>query len=214
MNVLVIGANGQVGQHVIDQLKDRNHKTTAMVRKQEQVDKMKQLGADEVIVADLEGDFSKAFQGQEAVIFTAGSGGATGADKTLTVDLWGAIKSFKYAEHAAVKQFVQLSSIGAGDPDAQPDKIKHYMVAKAVSDQMLMTTALNYTIVRPGPLTNDPATGLIAKAETFTDVGDRSISRADVATVLIESLTNEAVRRQAFEILEGDKQLADALSES
>lgn len=67
MNVLVIGANGQVGQHVIDQLKDRNHKTTAMVRKQEQVDKMKQLGADEVIVADLEGDFSKAFQGQEAL---------------------------------------------------------------------------------------------------------------------------------------------------
>lgn len=214
MNVLVIGANGQVGQHVIDQLKDRDHKTTAMVRKQEQVDKMKQLGADKVFVADLEDNFSAAFQGQDSVIFVAGSGGSTGADKTLTIDLWGAIKSFQYSERASIKQFVQLSSIGAGNPDAQPDKIKHYMVAKAVSDQMLMTTSLNYTIVRPGPLTNDPAAGSITKADAFKEVGDRSISRADVATVLIESLTNESVRGQAFEILEGDKQITDALSES
>ncbi|WP_054705464.1 SDR family oxidoreductase [Bacillus sp. JCM 19041] len=211
MNVLVIGANGQVGKHVIEGLAKSDHKAIAMVRKEEQVDKMKELGADEVVLANLEEDFSHAYTDIDAVIFAAGSGGSTGADKTLVIDLWGAIKAFQYAEKANIKHFVQLSSIGAGDPDGQPDKIKHYMVAKAVSDQMLMATSLNYTIVRPGPLTNDAAVGSIETSDMFKEIGDRSIPRADVANVLIESLSTETVRNKAFELLAGDQVIKRAL---
>lgn len=163
---------------------------------------MKELGADDVVIADLEDDFSEAFTQADAVLFAAGSGGSTGADKTLTVDLWGAIKAFRYAEDASIKQFVQLSSIGAGNPDAQPDKIKHYMVAKAVADQVLMSTSLSYSIVRPGVLTNDKPAGTIQAKAEFEQLSDSSISRADVAAVLIESLTNEATHAKPLKLLE------------
>ncbi|UTR06227.1 SDR family oxidoreductase [Alkalihalobacillus sp. LMS6] len=212
MNVLVIGANGQVGKHVVKQLKESEHTSIAMVRKEEQVATMNDLGAGEVVIADLEDDFSHAFKQADAVIFAAGSGGSTGADKTLVIDLWGAIKSFQYAEKASINHFVQLSSIGAGDPDGQPDKIKHYMVAKAVSDQMLMSTSLSYSIVRPGPLTNEEATGKIKVADAFNNVGEDSITRADVATALIDSLTNKATHGKAFEILAGEEEISNALS--
>ncbi|MED4128338.1 MULTISPECIES: SDR family oxidoreductase [Shouchella] len=212
MNVLVIGANGQVGKHLIQQLQESEHTSIAMVRKKEQVETMKELGADDVVIADLEDDFSEAFTQADAVLFAAGSGGSTGADKTLTVDLWGAIKAFRYAEDASIKQFVQLSSIGAGNPDAQPDKIKHYMVAKAVADQVLMSTSLSYSIVRPGVLTNDKPAGTIQAKAEFEQLSDSSISRADVAAVLIESLTNEATHGKAFEIIGGSEQRTDALS--
>lgn len=92
MNVLVIGSNGAVGRKVISQLKDTDHSSVALVRKEEQVNELKDLGADKVVVQDLEDDFSNAFEGVDSVIFTAGSGGSTGADKTLLVDLLGAKK--------------------------------------------------------------------------------------------------------------------------
>src|SRR5690606_31120304 len=98
MNVLVIGANGQVGRNIVKELAESDHEATAMVRKEEQVDHLKELGASKVVLADLEKDFCDAFDGVEAVIFAAGSGPKTGPDKPLTIDLWGSVKAAKYAE--------------------------------------------------------------------------------------------------------------------
>ena len=88
MDVLVIGANGQVGRNIVKELADTNHNAVAMVRKEEQKAKMEELGASKVVLADLEEDFSNAFDNVDAVIFAAGSGPKTGAEKTLTIDLW------------------------------------------------------------------------------------------------------------------------------
>lgn len=211
MNVLVIGANGQVGRKIVKELADSNHKATAMVRKEEQVDKLKEIGADNVVLANLEEDFSSAFDDVDAVIFAAGSGGSTGADKTMTVDLYGSIKAVDYAMDKGVKRFVQLSSVGSANPDEQEDKIKHYMVAKGVADRHLQQTDLDYTIVRPGPLSNDEAKGEIKISHEFPGIGDGSIPRADVAHILVDVLDRNNTYRKTFEVIEGEKEVGEVL---
>jgi uncharacterized protein YbjT (DUF2867 family) len=212
MNVLVIGANGQVGRKIVKNLADSKHDATAMVRKEEQVNKLKEIGAKNVILANLEEDFSFAFDGADAVIFAAGSGGSTGPDKTITVDLYGSIKAADYAKEKGIKRFVQLSSVGSANPDEQDDKIKHYMVAKGVADRHLQETDLDYTILRPGPLTNDEAKGKIKVSDEFFTLDDGSISRADVAHILTDVLDRVNTHKKTFEVLHGDKEIGEVLS--
>ncbi|UJL46730.1 SDR family oxidoreductase [Virgibacillus sp. NKC19-16] len=213
MNVLVIGANGKVGKKIVQKLADSKHEAIAMVRKEEQMDKLKEIGASNVVLADLEKDFSHAFDGVDAVIFAAGSGGSTGADKTLIVDLWGSIKAMDMAKEKGIKRFVQLSSIGAGNPDEQGDKIKHYMVAKGVADRSLQATDLDYTIVRPGVLTDEDPIGKIKTADVFSsNIDDKSITRADVAHVLVNVLERPNTSKKAFEVLQGEKSIGEAMN--
>ena len=211
MDVLVIGANGQVGRKIVKELADSKHNATAMVRKEEQVDKLKEIGADNVVLADLEKDFSHVFDGVDAVIFAAGSGGSTGADKTLTVDLWGSIKAADFSKKKGIKRFVQLSSVGSSDPDEQDDKIKPYMVAKGVADRNLRQMDLDYTIVRPGPLSNDEAKEKIKISDKFSNIGDGSITRADVAQILVDVLDCNNTYKKTFEVLQGEKEIGEAL---
>ncbi|TWT02476.1 SDR family oxidoreductase [Planomicrobium sp. CPCC 101079] len=212
MNVLVIGANGQVGQKIVKALADSQHEATAMVRKEEQVENLKELGASRVVLGNLEEDFSDAYEGVDAVIFAAGSGGSTGADKTLTIDLWGAVKAAKYAEEKGVKRFVQLSSIGSGNPDAGGEEMKPYLVAKRTADDLLRNTSLDYTIVRPGSLANEDPVGKIEIAEDgFPSMEGRSITRADVATLLVDVLGRSNTYHKTFEVLQGDTVIEDAL---
>ena len=97
-----------------------------------------------IVEQDLENDFSRAFEGVDQVIFSAGSGGATGADKTLLIDLWAAVKAINYAVDAKVKHFIIVSSIGADAPDNIESSIKPYLVAKHMADQHLINSELNY----------------------------------------------------------------------
>lgn len=204
MKVLVIGANGQVGKQIVQELANSQHEAIAMVRKEEQVDKLKELGAADVVLADLEQDFSSAFDGVDAAIFAAGSGPSTGADKTLTIDLWGAAKAAKYAEEKGVKRFVQLGSMGSADPDSGGEEMKPYLVAKRTADELLQHTGLDYTIVRPGPLSDEAKTAQIeVSAQGFSSIGERSIPRADVAHVLVEVLDRPSTYGKTFEVLQG-----------
>lgn len=206
MNVLVIGANGQVGQNIVKELAESNHNAVAMVRKEEQKEKMQELGAARVVMGDLEEDFSDAFDGVDAVIFAAGSGPKTGAEKTLTIDLWGSVKAAKYAEQKGVKRFVQLGSVGSDNPDAGGEEMKPYLVAKRSADEILQATHLDYTIVRPGALSDEEKTGKIeVSTEGFKSLEGRSIPRADVAHVLVDVLDRENTYGKVFEILQGDE---------
>ncbi|WKA55055.1 SDR family oxidoreductase [Planococcus shixiaomingii] len=212
MNVLVIGANGQVGQKIVKALSESKHEAVAMVRKEEQVDKLKELGASRVVLGDLEKDFSDAYKDVDAVIFAAGSGGSTGADKTLTIDLWGAVKAAKYAEEKGVKRFVQLSSMGSDNPDAGGEEMKPYLVAKRTADELLLNTGLDYTIVRPGALADEEPIGKIEIAEDgFSSMAGRSITRSDVAALLVDVLDRNNTHHKIFEVLQGDKPIEEAL---
>jgi uncharacterized protein YbjT (DUF2867 family) len=208
MHIAVVGAHGKIGKKLVPILSQRGDRVRAIIRDASQADALRALGG-EPLVVDLEGDVQGSLDGCDAVVFTAGSGGHTGADKTLLVDLWGAIKMIRAAEASGVGQFVMVSAIGAGDPDAGRDSIRHYLVAKRLADDELERSPLVHTIVRPGRLTDEPGQGRIRAG---ADIGYGSISRQDVAHALAGCLGNPHTYRKTFCILEGDEAIPDALS--
>lgn len=211
MNVLVIGANGQIGKFVVEQLiQEGKHKVTAMIRKPEQADALKELGAD-VVIGDLEGsveDLAEAMKDHNAIVFTAGSGGSTGQDKTLLIDLDGAVKTMEAAEQQGISRYILVSAYGADQREKWSESIKPYYVAKHYADRALFASDLNYTIIRPGGLENEPGTGKIAVG---TDLEPGSIPRADVARVIVAALQEEKTYRMAFDLIAGDHPIEDAL---
>ncbi|MCA1038229.1 SDR family oxidoreductase [Bacillus infantis] len=213
MNILIVGANGQIGRHLIEKLAETEHKSVAMVRKEEQVKELRDLGADKVVIGDLEKNFSHAFEGVDSVIFTAGSGGHTGADKTILIDLWGAIKTIDQAKEHNITRFLLVSSMNADTPDTGIESMKHYFVAKKLADDHLRSSGLDYTIVRPGGLLNEPATGKILLEEKIQDYGSREITREDVAAVLAEAVDLENTYKKTFEILNGETPIKEALKQ-
>ncbi|MBH8600735.1 SDR family oxidoreductase [Thermoactinomyces sp. CICC 23799] len=210
MNILLLGANGKIGRKLVSLLKETPHHLRAMVRKEEQVPVIQRLGADEVVIGDLEKDFSHWAEGMDAIIFSAGSGGHTGPDKTILVDLDGAFKAIEAAEQHQVGRFVMISSIGADQPEKGPDSIRHYLVAKKRADERLRNSSLNYTIIRPGALTNDPAKGTVLLREHIDQPA--SIPRADVARVVGEALEHENTYRRSFDLVTGDQPIQEALN--
>ncbi len=209
MNVLVIGANGTTGKMIVENLTQSNqHLAKAMIRKIEQAEVLEKLGA-RPIIADLEQDFEFAVEGVNAIIFAAGSGGHTGPDKTISVDQEGAIKAIDFAVKQGIERFVMLSSMGADDPSKGSEEMKHYYLAKHNADEHLKASGLNYTIVRPGALTDDEGTGTIEANVALNKRGE--ITRADVAKVLVDSLLEENTFHKHFEILNGNTPIEESL---
>ncbi|ADH98574.1 SDR family oxidoreductase [Salisediminibacterium selenitireducens] len=204
MNVLVVGANGQIGTHLVKQLKAHDgHSVKAMVRKKEQAEAWEQEGV-HAVVADLEsdvGDLKEVMEGSDAVVFTAGSGGATGADKTLLIDLDGAVKTMEAAEAAGIERYVMVSAIQAHNRANWNEQIRHYFAAKHYADRMLELSSLNYTIVRPGGLLNDPGKGTVSAA---TDLERGSIPREDVAATIVAALDHPNAYRKGFDLVSGN----------
>ncbi|GGH71939.1 putative sugar epimerase YhfK [Paenibacillus silvae] len=211
MNVLVIGANGQIGKHLVEQLaQEGKHQVTAMIRKPEQADTLKKLGA-QVVMGDLEGtvdELAEVMKDQSVIVFTAGSGGSTGPDKTLLIDLDGAVKTMEAAEKQGISRYILVSAYGADQRSKWPEEIKPYYVAKHFADRALFASELNYTIIRPGGLKNEPGTG---KVTTGTDLKPGSIAREDVARVIAASLQEEKTYRMAFDLVAGGQSISDAL---
>lgn len=210
MNVLVIGANGQIGSRLIRLLAhEGKHQVKAMVRKQEQGDQLRADGI-EPVFANLEDRVDvlvEAIKGSDAIVFAAGSGGSTGSDKTLLIDLDGAVKTMEAAEKAGVKRYVIVSAMQAHNRDNWSEEIKPYYAAKHYADRMLETTGLDYTIVRPGGLKNDAGTGKISAAENLEP---GSISRDDVAAVIAALLEDRNTYRRAFDLTSGDTPIGEA----
>jgi len=211
MKVFVIGANGQIGKHVVKILKDsKEHTVTAMVRKEAQAEELQQAGV-KTVVANLEGsvdELQKAMNGSDAVIFTAGSGGSTGADKTILVDLDGAIKSVEAAEREGVSRFVMVSALQAHNRENWGEKIRHYYAAKHYADKALMNSGLTYTIVRPGGLLNEPGTGKVTASENLVM---KTIPREDAARTVVESLNEKNTYNRGFDLLSGETDITEAL---
>ncbi|WP_096274503.1 SDR family oxidoreductase [Paucisalibacillus globulus] len=212
MNVFLIGANGQVGKHIVKFLQEsEQYELTAMVRSKEQAESLNQIGVN-AVVANLEGSvdkISEAMKGSDAVIFSAGSGGKTGPDKTLLVDLDGAVKSMEAAEKVGANRFVMVSAFKAYDRESWKESpIKPYMIAKHYADRMLVESNLNYTIFGPGLLLNEPGTGKIAVGETFEKT---SIPREDVARTVVASLDEEKTYKKTIGLMSGETPVEDAL---
>ena len=210
MNVFVIGANGQIGKQLVERLQEEGkHEVTAMVRKDEQLEDFKNKGY-QAVLGDLEGDVANladAIDGADVVVFAAGSGGHTGADKTLLIDLDGAAKSIEASKQQGVKQFVMVSALKAEDRSAWRDEMKPYYVAKHHADRLLEESGLTYTIVRPGALTDDAGTGKVKTG----DVSTGEVPRADVAAFLAHVIGHEAAYNKSIDLVKGDTAIEETL---
>jgi uncharacterized protein YbjT (DUF2867 family) len=210
MHVLVIGANGGIGRILVDRLVANGHRARAMVRAESQVPALEEAGA-EVVVADLEGNddqFDAAIRGVDAVVFSAGSGPNTGADKTLLIDLHGAWRTVDACERLGVDRYVMVSAMATDDISRGPEAIRHYLAAKAAADRLLMASDLDWTVVRPGGLTDEDPTGRVEVG--VPRLGERGhIPRADVAAVLATCLDEPRTSRVVFEVVSGDTPVED-----
>jgi uncharacterized protein YbjT (DUF2867 family) len=206
MRVLIIGANGNTAGRVIKRLMDGEHDPIAMIRNPEQRPKFDKMGVP-TILADLEYPIDHAVQGCDAIIFAAGSGGRTGKDKTVLVDHIGAIRSMVAAEVHGVRRYIMLSSIN-NDVNSQ-SRIAHYHKAKAHADHHLVETELEYTIVCPGGLTDEPGTDLVAVSDNLG--GSGLTSRENLAAALVACLDLDNTIGKSFSLLDGDTPLPEAL---
>lgn len=212
MKVAVIGANGQIGQKLVAMLKESTeHEVRAVVRKKEQAEALKKQNI-EAVVADLEGPVShiaEAVSGCEAIVFAAGSGGHTGLDKTLLIDLDGAVKAVEAAEQAGSNRFVMISALQANNRENWNEQIRPYYAAKHYADRMLEQSSLAYTIIRPGALVNESGTGLIEVSEKLER---GSVSRADVAAVVYYALNEPHTFGRSFDLIAGSSTIQEALA--
>ena len=215
MKVLVIGATGGTGSALLDQLVAAGHEVRAMARREEQLDALHERGA-RAVLGDLEGELDDAVAGVDAVCFCAGSGSKTGPDKTLLVDLYGATRVVDACLEHGVDRYVMLSSIAAGDPLRGNEKIRHYLAAKHAADRILMCSDLDWTVVRPGGLTDDEPTGRVELG--IPQLAERGmIPRADVAAVMAACLEDDRTRHRAFELISGStpiEQVAEQFASS
>lgn len=203
MNVLIAGSHGGVGKHITELLSESDHTAKAMVREESQVSEMEAFGV-ETVVADLTEDVSHGVSGSDAIIFAAGSGG----DDVEGVDRDGAIRMIDEAETQGVDRFVMLSAINADRPEESPEALQPYLEAKLAADEHLQESDLTYTVVRPGELTDDAATGEIEAARR---VERGQVTRADVAHTLVAALDIENTHGKTFEMIEGDEPIENAL---
>ncbi|QHS21439.1 SDR family oxidoreductase [Virgibacillus sp. MSP4-1] len=213
MKVLIVGANGQIGKHLVSFIQDSdNLEAKAMIRNQEQASFFVDLGA-ETAVVNLEQDIdaiAKAAEGVDAIVFTAGSGPHTGKDKTIMVDLDGAVKTIEAAKAAGVKRFVMISSFDTTREAIQeaPSSFAPYVAAKHYADEWLKGTDLDYTIIHPGLLTNDDGKGQVEAAEK---VERGEVPREDVARVIAATLENDATIGKEFQLVTGTTPVKDAV---
>lgn len=211
MKVFVIGSNGQIGKYLIQLLKESNeHTVRAMVRRNEQAEALIAEHV-EAVIADLEGSvesISEAAKGCDAIVFTAGSGGQTGFDKTLLIDLDGAAKAIEAAELAGIERFVMISAIQAHNRENWHESIRPYYAAKHYADKILEHSHLAYTIIRPGSLLNESGTGRISALE---NISHGSIAREDVAHTIVAALDEKQTYRKSFDLISGAETIASAL---
>jgi uncharacterized protein YbjT (DUF2867 family) len=210
MEVLVVGGHGKIGLKLLRLLAERGDTARGLIRNPDQAADLEAAGA-EAVICDLEAtdDISGAVGKPDAIVFSAGAGPGSGPERKKTVDLGGARKSIDAAKKNGIARFAIVSSIGADDPPDGDDSWAVYLQAKAAADAALVTSGLDYTIVRPGSLTEDPGTGKIEAAERLGKRGE--IPRDDVAATLLGCLDEPKTIAKTFEEISGDEEIAAAL---
>jgi len=216
--IAVVGGHGQVARHLLVALRRSEHDPVALVRREEYRAELESRGA-EVRLLDIEqadaAGFGAAFEGCDAVVFAAGGGPDGNLERKRTVDLEGSLKSIEGARLAGIERFVQVSAINVDDPlppSTEPDDTgevwRAYVEAKRDADAALRASDLAWTIIRPGRLTDDPATGLVSLGP---DVSGGDVTRADVAAVLAAVLDDPGSIGKQWNLVNGDTPVAEAL---
>jgi nucleoside-diphosphate-sugar epimerase len=212
MRVAIAGAHGKIGLRLTARLAARGDTVLGLIRNPGHAEDVRAVGGDPV-VCDLEhatvAEVAGALGGSDAVVFAAGAGPGSGAERKLTMDRDGAIKLLVAATEAGVPRYLTVSAVGAESPPADDDVFGVYLRAKAAADAALRASDRDWTIVRPGGLTDDPGTGLVRiQLESFRG----QIPRDDVAAVLTALLHDKPASRVVFYLNGGDDPIERALA--
>ncbi|GBE64426.1 NAD-dependent dehydratase [Mycobacterium sp. MFM001] len=211
--IVIIGGHGKVALHLAHILTERGDEVTSVFRNPDHTDDVTATGA-KPVVADIEQLATQALAGllagQDAVVFSAGAGGGNPA-RTYAVDRDAAIRVVDAAGQAGVRRFVMVSYFGAGPEHGVPqdDPFFPYAEAKAAADAHLRESDLDWTILGPGRLTLEPATGRIAVGGA---PHGREVPREDVALVAAAALHDDSTIRRTIEFNTGDVPIAEALA--
>jgi uncharacterized protein YbjT (DUF2867 family) len=211
MDVVIAGGHGQIALRLARLLSARGDRVRSLIRNPDHASGVSDVGA-KPVVADLEAldDVSSCVAGADAVVFAAGAGPGSGAERKRTVDYGAAVKLIEAAQAAGVRRYLMVSSIGADDPSAGSEQMRPYLQAKADADAALAASGLDFTIVRPGRLTNEPGTGRVAVGERLERA---DVTRDDVAAVLAAALDEPRTVGRTFVLVNGDLPIAQALSQ-
>lgn len=212
MEVAIAGAHGKVARRLARLLVARGDRVRGLIRNRDHADDLSADGS-EPVVLDLEAaepdEVAQAIAGADAVVFAAGAGPGSGTERKLTVDRDGAIKLLDAARAAGVPRYVIVSSVGAENPPDDDDVFSVYLRAKAEADRALVESDLDWTIVRPGFLTDDAGTGRVRiQTEPVRD----KVTRDDVAAVLAAVLGEPRSVRLKIYVVGGDDPLEQALA--
>jgi uncharacterized protein YbjT (DUF2867 family) len=173
---------------------------------------VRQAGAEPAVV-DLEHaseeEVAQAIAGCDAVVFAAGAGPGSGSARKETMDYGGAVKLIAAAKEAGVGRYVIVSSMGANPETAGDDTFSVYLRAKGRADDAVRASGLDWTVVRPGGLTNDPGKGRVRLGE---NISRGQVPRDDVAAVLVAVLDSPNAIGRTVDLIGGDTQVAEAIA--
>jgi uncharacterized protein YbjT (DUF2867 family) len=214
MDIAIAGGHGQVARRLARLLVERGDRVRALIRKPEHEDDLRADGA-EPVLCDLEAaepdQVAEAIEGADAVVFAAGAGPGSGPERKLSVDRDGAIKLLDAARTAGVRRYVIVSSVGAESPPRDDDVFSVYLRAKAEADAAVTASDRDWTVVRPGSLTDDPGSG---RARIQTDPIRASVPRDDVAAVLAAVLHEPRSAGHTLYVVGGEDPIDEALAEA
>jgi uncharacterized protein YbjT (DUF2867 family) len=209
MLVAIAGGHGQIALRLTRLLSERGDDVRSLIRNPDHADDIRDAGGDPVVCDLEEADdalVANAVRGADAVVFAAGAGPGSGPQRKGTMDLGGAVKLIAAAKAGGIRRYVMVSSINADPNHPGDDTFSVYLRAKGEADAELAASGLDYTIVRPGPLTNDPGTGRVA-----LDAGRGEVTRDDVAAVLAAVIHEPGSIGRTFDLSGGDTPVDEAL---
>ncbi|WP_125766322.1 SDR family oxidoreductase [Lapidilactobacillus wuchangensis] len=211
MKVFVVGANGQIGRHLVEKLAAKGDQVTVGVRQPAEQAIVKAANV-QYVLFNLTWSVEKmatAFAGQEAIIFAAGSAGKD----LLRVDLNGAVKTMQAAEKSDTKRYLLVSSVNADQPDKWAGSLENYFIAKHYADEWLLhRTDLNYLLIRPVSLTNESGSGKITLNAAKSGL-QQQVSRENVASLLAELIHRPELKQLELTVTDGETPISMALEQ-
>lgn len=212
MRIVIAGGHGQIALRLERLLAARGDEVAGLIRNLEQGDDLREAGAEPVLL-DLESasveEVAAHLQGADAAVFAAGAGPGSGVTRKDTVDKAAAMLFADAAVRAGVRRFLVVSSMGADPAHEGSEVFDVYLRAKGEADAYVSgLDALDWTILRPGSLTNDAGTGLV-RLEAHTGRGP--VPRDDVAAVLAELVDTPATTGLVLELISGPSPVSVAV---
>lgn len=217
MRIVIAGGHGQIARQFGKLVSATGHHAVGMIRKSEQVPDLQEAGIEPVII-DLENTdveaMTEVVRGADVVVFAAGGGADGNAARKETVDKGAAIMLADAAQAAGVRRYLMVSAMGTEQADPPPadgsadDVFQVYLRAKQAADEYLRSSDLDWTITKPGRLTDDVPTGRVQLGE----LEPGSVTRADVAHVLAEAIDADNTIGKSFDVLNGDTPVKQAVA--